>query len=41
MQAGIQLQALLRLGTETLGLRQMPELTMKQQVAQNAVTNAI
>ena len=40
MQAGILLRALLRLGTETPGLRQMPELTTRLQAVQNAVINA-
>ena len=40
MQAGTLFQALLRLGTETPGLRQMPELTTQLQAARNAVINA-
>ena len=40
-QAGTQLQALLRLGTGTPGLRQIPELTMKLQAARNAGSNAM
>ena len=40
MQAGTLLRASLRHGTETPGLRQMPELTTQLQAAQNAVINA-
>ena len=40
MQVGTVLRASLRLGTETPGLRQMPELTTQLQAAQNAVINA-
>lgn len=40
MQVGTLLRASLRHGTETPGLRQMPELTTQLQAAQNAVINA-